>query len=207
MATPTSALSTKLAQGGIIAAAAEVFARQGFAAARVEDLLEAAGIARRTFYKYFTGKEEVLAALYELATTELYKAVASAATSGDALGAVRAGVDAYLDYHADNARLLRVLVEQAIRSDSPLSPLRRRFRDELAQLIDAAVRARTGEVNDVMLYTALISALEGLSLDLLSSGASSNDVTRAKRVMHLLIDRVTVAPSPVTAPLKRGKRK
>jgi AcrR family transcriptional regulator len=182
-----------LAQGQIVGAAVGVFTRLGFAATRVEDLLAAAGIARRTFYKYFRSKEEVLAAVYELATGELLKAIrggvegsASTANAGP-LEAMRRALDVYLDYHVDNAPLLRVLVEQAIRSDSPLAPLRRRFRGDLVALMDAGVRVSTGATHDPMLYAALLSALEGLSLDLLASGSPPADVRRAKRVMHHLL--------------------
>lgn len=192
VSTKQGGLAARIAQGGIVAAAAGVFARRGFASARVEDILEAAGIARRTFYKYFGSKEEVLAALYDVATRELLDAVAEAGASEgrDALDAVRRGLDVYLDYHVENAALLKVLVEQAIRSDSPLAEGRRRFRKELVRILDAAVRARTGEKNDPMLYAALVSALEGVSLDLLAGGGAKGEVARAKRVMHLVIDRV-----------------
>jgi AcrR family transcriptional regulator len=183
------ALSTRFAQGGIIAAAAKVFARLGFAATRVEDILEAAGVARRTFYKYFTSKEDVLSAVYDLATGELLRALRSIPASVP-LETLGRGLDLYLDYHIENAALLKVLVEQAIRSDSPLAEARRRFRVDVAQLLDGAVRATTGEAHDPMLYAALISALEGLSLDLLATQASKAEVKRAKQVMHLLLLRV-----------------
>lgn len=199
--TKQGALATKIAQGGIVAAAATVFARLGFATARVEDILAAAGIARRTFYKYFDGKEGVLAALYDLATGELLKAIEGAGEGDDPLAGIRRGLDVYLDYHVENAALLKVLVEQAIRSESPLAAGRRRFRAELARAIGAAVRDATGETHDPMLYAALVSALEGVSLDLLATGAAAADVARAKRVMHLLVDRVLLGSSP--APKKR----
>jgi hypothetical protein len=73
--------------------------------------------------------------------------------------------------------------------DSPLFPLRVRFRRELVRLLEDAVRAASGERHDAMLYGALVSALEGLSLDLLTSGASAAEVERAKKAMHLLLTR------------------
>jgi AcrR family transcriptional regulator len=182
-------LSLRLAQGGIVADAARVFAKLGFAATRVEDILEAAGVARRTFYKYFTSKEDVLAAVYDLATGELLRALRSIPTARP-LEMIGHGLDLYLDYHVENAPLLKVLVEQAIHSDSPLAEARGRFRSDVARLMDDAVRATTGEELDPMLYAALISALEGLSLDLLASRASESQVKRAKEVMHLLLTRV-----------------
>jgi TetR/AcrR family transcriptional regulator len=183
-----SPLSTRIGQGGVIAAAAKVFAQRGFTETRVEDILEEAGVARRTFYKYFSSKEDVLAAVYDLATGELMSGMRDV-RSADPMLAVRRGLDLYLDYHVENAPLLRVLVEQALLSGSPLAAARRRFRADLVLLITEAVRASGGETHDPMLYAALISALEGTSLDLFAKGPTPADVTRAKRVMHTLLSR------------------
>jgi AcrR family transcriptional regulator len=189
-------LTTRLPRGAILGGAVSAFARLGFAATRVEDILEAAGISRRTFYKYFSSKEDVLAAVYELATSEILRAMRSfpsASSPAERLRAIRQGLDIYLDYHVENAQLVRVLVEQAIRSDSPLFPARQRFRAELTQLLDDAVRASTGEAHDPMLYAALISALEGVSLDMLATGVTPEAAGRAKCVMNVILTRVLTA--------------
>jgi AcrR family transcriptional regulator len=185
-------IASRLAQGGILAGAVQVFGKVGFAKARVEDILEAAKVARRTFYKHFQSKEDVLAAVYEVATGELLGAVrAQAEERGGArpLRAIKDALDVYLDYHVENAALVRVLVEQAMRSDSPLAPLRRRFRADLVRLIGDAVEAETGKRHDALLYLGLLSALEGVSLEILASGAKKADVDRARKTMHQLLDR------------------
>ncbi|MGV9337655.1 TetR/AcrR family transcriptional regulator [Streptomyces sp. NPDC003688] len=48
----------------IARAAATLFVRQGLKATRAEDIAAAAGIAPRTFYRYFASKEEAVAPLY-----------------------------------------------------------------------------------------------------------------------------------------------
>lgn len=48
----------------IARAAAGLFVRQGLRATRAEDIAQAAGIAPRTFYRYFATKEEAVAPLY-----------------------------------------------------------------------------------------------------------------------------------------------
>jgi hypothetical protein len=98
-------------------------------------------------------------------------------------------LDAYLDYHVEHGELLRVLVQEAVRVESPLAVHRRRFREELVRLLDAAVRASTGEAHDPLLYAALISAVEGVSLELLASRPDAREVARAKSVLHLILER------------------
>jgi AcrR family transcriptional regulator len=186
------AVTTRPAQGAIVAAAVQVFVERGYTDTRVEDILQRAGIARRTFYKYFRSKEAVLLAIYELGTSELLKAIrAAASAAGDPLEGVRFGLDVYLDAHVGSGPLMRILIEQAARPDSELAATRRRFREQLVQLLDDAVRAAAGESRDPMLYAALIAALEGISLDLVTAGVKKRDVKRAKAVFHFLLSQVT----------------
>jgi AcrR family transcriptional regulator len=176
-------------ENGILAAAMKVFARRGFAATRVEDVLEEARIARRTFYRYFTSKEDVLAAVYELATEELLRAFDEASESVvDPLSGVRAGVELYLDFHVENAALLRVLIEQSVRSDSPLAGQRRRLRARILSTLVRAADTRGVAPLDGFTYVALVSALEGVALELLEGAASPSDVDRAKKAIHALVE-------------------
>ncbi|HVY60667.1 MAG TPA: TetR/AcrR family transcriptional regulator [Planctomycetota bacterium] len=55
----------------IISAAKAVFAERGYHKASVNDVIERAGIARGTFYLYFTGMANVFASLLEAAMREL----------------------------------------------------------------------------------------------------------------------------------------
>ncbi len=191
-ATPVSveapSLTSRIVENGILAAAMKVFARRGFAATRVEDVLEEARVARRTFYRYFTSKEDVLAAVYELAMTELLRALDNAAHArADPLAGVRAAVDLYLDFHVENAALVRVLVEQSVRSDSPLSSHRRRFRAEILRVMVWAAELRGVAPLDGFTYIALVSALEGVALELLEGASPSDELPRAKQAVHSLV--------------------
>jgi AcrR family transcriptional regulator len=185
----TLSLSARLARNEIVGAAVGVFSRMGFRATRVEDVIAAAGISRRTFYKYFAGKDEVLAAIYEVATGELLGAMRAAAeSSADPLDGLRLGLDVYLEFHVQNATLVRILVEQGMRADSALAPLRKLFR---ARLVELAARTTVGAPAEPWLHLALISAMEGLSLELLDTGhPDARDVARAKHAAHTLLDRV-----------------
>lgn len=50
---------------GILAAAAELFTRLGYGATTTRSIAERAGLRQASMYHYFTGKEEILAALLE----------------------------------------------------------------------------------------------------------------------------------------------
>ncbi|TQJ74663.1 TetR family transcriptional regulator [Streptomyces sp. SLBN-31] len=62
----------------IARAAAGLFVRQGLRATRAEDIAQAAGVAPRTFYRYFATKEEAVAPLYAAGAQRWTEALAEA---------------------------------------------------------------------------------------------------------------------------------
>ncbi|MBC9730435.1 TetR family transcriptional regulator [Streptomyces sp. TRM68367] len=62
----------------IARAAAGLFVRHGLRATRAEDIARAAGIAPRTFYRYFATKEEAVAPLYAAGADRWIQAVRDA---------------------------------------------------------------------------------------------------------------------------------
>ncbi|MEU6604979.1 TetR family transcriptional regulator [Streptomyces shenzhenensis] len=62
----------------IARAAARLFAGRGLRATRAEDIAQAAGVAPRTFYRYFATKEEAVAPLYAAGAQRWAEAVRAA---------------------------------------------------------------------------------------------------------------------------------
>ncbi|KUN98026.1 TetR/AcrR family transcriptional regulator [Streptomyces caeruleatus] len=62
----------------IARAAAALFVEQGLRATRAEDIAQAAGVAPRTFYRYFATKEEAVAPLYTAGASRWTEAVRDA---------------------------------------------------------------------------------------------------------------------------------
>jgi AcrR family transcriptional regulator len=169
----------------ILHGAETVFARQGLADTSVADLLSAAGVSRRTFYKSFDNKEAVLAALYTERTDILMRALEQARSSCDPMTVLMSGLDVYLDYHATAGPLLRLFIEEAGRSGSLLAERRVQFRAALLAFINEAA----GVEVDPWLFHAMLAAMEGISLQLLASDVSKAELRRAKKVARLIVER------------------
>ena len=89
------------AKGRLAAAGFELFAERGFEATTVADIAARAGLTKRTFFRYFSDKREVLfAGSVEL--EELFvKAVAAAPPDDCPLDAIAAGLDAMVSVFAE----------------------------------------------------------------------------------------------------------
>ncbi|KOV90978.1 TetR family transcriptional regulator [Streptomyces sp. NRRL B-1140] len=72
--------------------AAGLFVRNGLRATRAEDIAQAAGIAPRTFYRYFATKEEAVAPLYATGARRWVEAVRAAPPDAGVLSALEQGV-------------------------------------------------------------------------------------------------------------------
>src|ERR1700679_3986658 len=87
----------------ILAAARQVFAQLGFAAATVRDVIRATPLASGTFYNYFKSREEVYQALSDeralAVRPQLHEARSSAATAEEFLSA---GFRTFFQFVAQN---------------------------------------------------------------------------------------------------------
>src|SRR5436305_471331 len=81
------------AQGRLIKAAIELFAEQGYDATTVAEIAERAGLTKRTFFRYFTDKREVLFFGSQELERMWLQALTATPTDISPLGAVMAGFD------------------------------------------------------------------------------------------------------------------
>lgn len=97
----------------LLDAATEVFAARGFAATRVDDIVEAAGISRRTLYEQFESVEAILEDVYERAVRINFNAILQRLmAAADPIERIHAGVAAYFETIADNPSAARVVFEE-----------------------------------------------------------------------------------------------
>ncbi|HVW33314.1 MAG TPA: helix-turn-helix domain-containing protein [Acidimicrobiia bacterium] len=166
----TQAERSAATRGALLAAARELFARDGYAATGREAIAERAGVTRGALYHHFSDKEGLFRAVFDQIEAEVMAQVAEAAMAdpalaGDPLGQLRVGALAYLDSALDPA------VQRICLIDAPavLSPAARQavvdayavglMREVLAEAVDSgAVRGQPIEPLTHVLLAALHEA-------------------------------------------------
>ncbi len=129
------------AAGRLVAAAIELFGEQGYEAATVAEIAERAGLTKRTFFRYFADKREVLFSGSEELVRRWVEAVAAAPADASPLDAVTAGFDSvaeiFEERHAFAGRRARIVESNPELQERELIKLQ-----TLASGIAAALRAR-----------------------------------------------------------------
>lgn len=111
-------------RAALVAAAREVFERDGFLDARTSDIAKAAGVASGSFYTYFDGKDEIFAEVVrQLREEMLHPHVRERTGVDDPRELIAAANAEYLRSYRRHARLMAVL-EQVSQVDESFRALR-----------------------------------------------------------------------------------
>lgn len=189
-AAPRGPLGALPIRNRILAAAAVAFAQHGAAGTTVEHLLQAAGVSRRTYYRFFASKDDALDALHEQAIALFLAASRAAlATPGDAETKVRRCIETYLRFGRESGGLMLVLAGEAQRAGTPLAARRQATVDAMVGLLADAVRPSGDEARvDATLLRGLVIALDGITRHLLESGRPTDeDFARAEAAMLRIV--------------------
>lgn len=97
-------------------AMAELCAEQGYEATKIADLVRRAGVARKTLYDNFDGKEEVLLAAFDNAVEDLTKLIEDACEEAgdDWAEGVAGGLRAFLGFVSEKPAAARLCLIEAI---------------------------------------------------------------------------------------------
>lgn len=101
----------------LLQAGAQVFATSGYAGSNVDQILAVAGLSRRTFYKYFENRLELLVALSarcETAIAELAASFTRIPEADDRAKALRTWIAAYVAFHEAQGAVLRIWIEEPV---------------------------------------------------------------------------------------------
>ena len=116
------------AQGRLMGAAIELFGEQGYEATTVAEIAGRAGLTKRTFFRYFSDKREVLFSGSQELERRWLEGVAAAPVDASPLAVVLAGLDPVAEMFVERHAFAR-WVEQ----DDPTA-FRRLMDESLAEL-------------------------------------------------------------------------
>ena len=171
---------TRDTRARILSGGSETLAHHGIQATTVEDILQAAGVSRRTFYQYFNSKEGLLEALYEDATERMVETVDGAVSSADdGPSKIKASMEAYLAFQRAGGSVLIQMQADAVRPESRLAPRREETLDALVNIVGQNVQQVLGQDLDPLIYRALLIGIEGLVIHCQGDGTfDDEDVQR-----------------------------
>jgi AcrR family transcriptional regulator len=120
--------------------AQDLFAEKGYDETTLEDLVAAAGISKRTFFRYFASKDDLVLDKHDAWTGKLVEAFSARPAGEPVWESLRRAFDVVVDSFGDQTELSRTLaMEKVIRSHPALAAgeLERisRAQDQLAELV------------------------------------------------------------------------
>ncbi|HWM55678.1 MAG TPA: helix-turn-helix domain-containing protein [Solirubrobacterales bacterium] len=126
-------------QRRIMKAIVELTAEQGYEATKIADIVRRAGVARKTLYDNFEGKEEVFLAAFDAAVDEAMRRVeeSCAGVEGGWEERIEAGLAAFLEYVAEEPALARMCMIEAL---SATSAATQRYEDAMQRFVELTKR-------------------------------------------------------------------
>ncbi len=191
----------------VLQGAAKLFAARGVRSTGVDDILEESRISRRTFYRVYDGKEDVLLALYRLGTEVLlHRCRVALELETDPLRQAELCIDAHLQTASAQARLMFVLGGEAHRQESLLHARRLEVHEALASMMASRARETSPRPLDKLLFRGILFALEGITRLVLEEGdegrrVSPESLERARTVMLRMATAAIAGEGPGVAPL------
>jgi AcrR family transcriptional regulator len=122
-------------QRRIMDALAELVSEQGYEATKISDIVKRAGVARKTLYDNFEGKEEVFLAAFDSARDEVLGRVeeGGAGDGGEWQQRIEGGLAAFLGYVAEQPTLARMCMIEAL-SATPATT--KRYEDAMETFVE-----------------------------------------------------------------------
>jgi AcrR family transcriptional regulator len=186
----------------LLDAATEVFAARGYAGTRVDDIVEHAGISRRTLYEEFESVDAILNEVYERAVRISFTSILERLVIvHDPLDRIRTGVAAYYELIAANPSAARVVFE-VYRHAGPAQAARyelntTRYTLLLLESLNAAHAAgQLGRPADEASVYALTKGLEAVGVRAMNRGEHHRLGEVAPVMATLIIEAFRAPRSP-----------
>jgi AcrR family transcriptional regulator len=184
-ATESGELKSDPVRNRILRGAAKVFGERGYGGTSVEGILASAEVSRRTFYRTFRSKEDVLRTLFDNSVRMLVRAVREAADARKSRHELAvSAVDAYIKVHADAGPLARVLLLEQFSPGSPLAAQRNRAHTTFTKLIANAAAGGGQPAPDPILVAAVVAGINQVCVQMAGEYPNGDwDIPRAKNAI------------------------
>jgi AcrR family transcriptional regulator len=135
----------RLAQTELTIVAQDLFVDQGYESTTVDQIAAAAGMSKRTFFRYFGSKEDLVIGKYDLFGDRLADALDTRPAAEPVWESLRRVLDLALDYvQDDHARARNDAMERIVRSSPQLSAAYLEKMQRVQELLVGRVAARIG---------------------------------------------------------------
>lgn len=173
----------------LVAAARDVFEERGFDGARMGDVAEAAGVSHGTVYTWFDTKEDLLRAVIDSVTAELYASL-SVPDATSPIERIAIANERYLAAYRSTARLLEVVEQAAVVDESfraVLANLRTTHVERVAKTIRRWQRegAAQTDLDAQVSAAALCAMVEGFARHWLGRGEEHDEATAMRTLTEL----------------------
>ena len=146
----------------IIVAAGKVYADHGYHDCSVAMILEASGVSRPTFYRYFKSRHDVIGAVIKTINNKLIsKILMYVSDSQDMLEVFDKGIDAYFDWGNEIGKIAGSIYHEIHDLQSPASSHRSLVISQITKMAQQS-RRLAGQSLNFMVLDALLHVVEHL---------------------------------------------
>lgn len=159
-------------RGQLLDAGLDAFGSEGYAGSSIEAICAAAHVGTRSFYRYFTAKEDLLEAVYDRHIVRVTRELTAALRRhpDDVVARVRAGAEAFVAASISDERAARVQLTEIVGVSERLEARRRGVHRAFAALVEQeyrelALRGAIAAPVPALVCTALVGGSNELLLE------------------------------------------
>jgi len=159
----------EVVRDALYAAAIELFAKKGFDETTLEEVAKTAGVSRRTFFRYFDSKDDLLSFPLVSFATILVDAVRSSPASHSPLQITQDAVLAGVRYTSE----IEARTRQVIRISMHSTAARQAYQSRMMKAEDDLAQAYAARLNEPSPYELRPRLLAALTLTVINAGLLS----------------------------------
>jgi len=170
----------------LLAVALEVFARQGFHAASMNDVADAAGVTKPVLYQHFASKRELYRELLSAVGRRLVDKIQSSTAGVDSPHAkVEQGFRAYFRWVAEDHDVFALVFGSGARRDEEFAEAVREVEEAVAAAIAPMIEADIDPEHQRTLAFAVVGLAEGATRRFVASGTDFDPDRLAQQLADL----------------------